>query len=115
MVSNARLDLPDPERPVTTIRRSRGISTEIFLRLCTRAPCTAIVVRGADFVRLRFPFLSVSEDIRGLRHGEECELLHLEIALLRELDGRRRLADDPPVRQVFASRDHAPHVEVSLE
>ena len=26
---------------------SRGISSEMFFRLCTRAPCTAIVVRGA--------------------------------------------------------------------
>jgi hypothetical protein len=33
MVSNARLDLPDPERPVTTMRLSRGISTEMFFRL----------------------------------------------------------------------------------
>src|SRR6476659_446928 len=48
MVSNARLDLPDPESPVTTISLSRGISRETFLRLCTRAPCTAMVVRGAD-------------------------------------------------------------------
>src|SRR3982750_2322331 len=47
MVSNARLDLPEPERPVTTTSLSRGISTEPFLRLCTRAPCPAIVVRGA--------------------------------------------------------------------
>src|SRR5687767_5134205 len=46
MVSKARLDLPDPERPVTTISRSRGISTEMFLRLCTRAPWTAMVVRA---------------------------------------------------------------------
>ena len=46
MVSKARLDLPDPESPVTTISRSRGISTEMFLRLCTRAPWTAIVVRA---------------------------------------------------------------------
>src|SRR3954454_22080922 len=47
MVSNARLDLPEPESPVTTISLSRGISSETFLRLCTRAPCTAMVVRGA--------------------------------------------------------------------
>src|SRR3954465_3250634 len=47
MVSNARLDLPEPDRPVTTISLSRGISTETFLRLWTRAPCPAMVVRGA--------------------------------------------------------------------
>src|SRR5262249_13924851 len=46
MVSNARLDLPEPESPVTTISLSRGISTEMFFRLCTRAPWTATVVRA---------------------------------------------------------------------
>src|SRR5579883_542649 len=49
MVSNARLDLPEPDRPVTTTRLSRGISSETFLRLWTRAPCTATVVRAAGF------------------------------------------------------------------
>src|SRR5687767_7454609 len=54
MVSNARLDLPEPESPVTTTRLSRGISSEMFFRLCTRAPWTAIVVRAAAFpFRLR--------------------------------------------------------------
>src|SRR4029453_176662 len=48
MVSNARLDLPEPESPVTTISLSRGISSETFFKLCTRAPCTAMVVRGAE-------------------------------------------------------------------
>src|SRR3569832_2241540 len=38
MVSNARLDLPDPDRPVSTVSVSRGISTSTFLRLCSRAP-----------------------------------------------------------------------------
>ena len=46
MVSNARLDLPEPDKPVTTIRLSRGISREMLRRLWTRAPCTAIVVRA---------------------------------------------------------------------
>src|SRR5258708_10894542 len=49
MVSKARLDLPEPERPVTTTRLSRGISSDTFFRLCTRAPCTAMVVRAAGF------------------------------------------------------------------
>src|SRR5262245_11245201 len=48
MVSNARLDLPEPERPVTTTSRSRGISSEMFFRLWTRAPWTAMVVRAAE-------------------------------------------------------------------
>src|SRR6056297_1597549 len=42
MVSNARLDLPDPESPVITTRASRGMSTSIDARLCSRAPRTSI-------------------------------------------------------------------------
>src|SRR6185437_9426256 len=38
MVSKARLDLPEPDRPVNTVSVSRGISTSTFLRLCSRAP-----------------------------------------------------------------------------
>src|SRR5205809_3015668 len=44
MVSKARLDLPDPDRPVITVRLSRGISTSIPLRLCSRAPRTEMWV-----------------------------------------------------------------------
>src|SRR5450631_2536212 len=40
MVSKARDDLPDPERPVKTISRSRGRSRETSRRLCSRAPRT---------------------------------------------------------------------------
>ena len=42
MVSKASEDLPEPLSPVMTTRRSRGISTEMFLRLCSRAPMTAM-------------------------------------------------------------------------
>src|SRR5271170_5488468 len=44
MVSNASEDLPDPLRPVITVRLLRGISTSMFLRLCWRAPRTEIFV-----------------------------------------------------------------------
>src|SRR6476659_9716410 len=40
MVSKAREDLPEPDRPVITVKRSRGMSTLMFLRLCWRAPRT---------------------------------------------------------------------------
>jgi hypothetical protein len=36
-VSNARDDLPDPERPVTTTNLFRGMATLRLLRLLTRA------------------------------------------------------------------------------
>src|SRR3972149_6085641 len=38
MVSKASEDLPDPDSPVITTSRSRGISRSMFLRLCSRAP-----------------------------------------------------------------------------
>src|SRR4051812_38313305 len=98
----------------------------MFLRLCTRAPCTAIVVRAdraggvtdSSPRRLDFdaspaafrgclsvgeaaffpvPFPTDSEAIGRLRRGEECQLLDLNVALLRELDGRRGSADQPLV------------------
>src|SRR5215217_6252547 len=40
MVSKAREDLPEPESPVITVKRSRGMSTLMFFRLCWRAPLT---------------------------------------------------------------------------
>src|SRR5262249_39837023 len=111
MVSKARLDLPEPERPVTTMSLSRGISTVMFFRLCTRAPCTAIVVRAAGLVAagavlvaiLRFP------------HVNECLLLHQDVAPLRELHGRRNLADEPLIGQVLTGRRDPLHVEIPLE
>src|SRR5215217_3129222 len=42
MVSKASDDFPEPETPVNTTRRSRGITRSTFLRLCSRAPRTAI-------------------------------------------------------------------------
>src|ERR687886_2668161 len=107
MVSNARLDLPEPESPVMTTRLSRGISSETFLRLCTRAPCTAIVVRGAALGAAPFPpglgparcrdagrtaFLpprlaAAREAIRGFSRVEEGEFLHRDVTLPREADG----------------------------
>src|SRR5271165_1446805 len=44
MVSNASEDLPEPLRPVITVRVLRGISTLMFLRLCWRAPRTVMLV-----------------------------------------------------------------------
>src|SRR5262245_42643413 len=38
MVSKARDDFPDPDRPVKTTSLSRGMDRVTFLRLCSRAP-----------------------------------------------------------------------------
>src|SRR5689334_15792235 len=95
MVSNARLDLPEPDSPVTTTMRSRGSSTETLRRLCTRAPCTEIVVRGppCDWTRLAgiaFPGV------------EEGQFLDGDVASLGQENRRRRLADEAEVCEVLA-------------
>jgi hypothetical protein len=40
MVSKASEDFPEPESPVMTVSSFRGMLTEMFLRLCSRAPRT---------------------------------------------------------------------------
>src|SRR5262245_14040385 len=51
MVSKASDDLPEPDSPVNTTSLSRGISTSMFLRLCSRAPRMAIT-RASGRLRL---------------------------------------------------------------
>src|SRR6185503_4378560 len=98
MVSKARLDLPEPERPVTTTRLSRGISTVMFLRLCTRAPCTATVSRGAAFFTVFFAVFL--EGIGRVQRIEECQLLHVYVAPFGEPHGHGGFDEDALVREV---------------
>src|SRR5262245_45774064 len=113
MVSKARLDLPEPESPVTTMSLSRGISTEMFLRLWTRAPCTAMVVRAEA---RRGPRLAVGlEAIRSFPEVEEGQLLHFDVAPPGELHRHGGLADGPLVGQLSAARGDAADVEISPE
>src|SRR6478609_5016789 len=44
MVSKASDDLPEPLSPVITVRVLRGISTEMFFKLCWRAPRTVMLL-----------------------------------------------------------------------
>src|SRR5262245_51621915 len=92
---------------------SRGISTEMFLRLCTRAPCTAMVVRaeGLDWFRLAVDL----EAIRSFPEVKEGQLLHFDVALLCELHRRGGLADEPQVGQILARRGDTADVQVPLE
>src|SRR5437763_16664810 len=88
MVSKARLDLPEPERPVTTMSLSRGISTVTFLRLWTRAPWTVTVERGA-FVGAGFGIVWIWLSLK----------YRLRVFLCRRFDGTLALN--------LSSTDHA--------
>src|SRR5215467_957816 len=88
MVSNARLDLPEPESPVTTISESRGSSIDTFFKLCTRAPCTPMVVRGAG---LAAGFgLELIGNLGAFVRVEERQLFHIDVALLGQPHRQRR-------------------------
>src|SRR5580698_3451637 len=113
MVSNARLDLPEPDRPVITVRLSRGSSTDTFFRLCTRAPCTATVVRGAGLAAGGAGFALPA--IGVLRGMEERQFLHLDIALPGQPGRQMRLADQPAVGQILARAGHAFNAVVPVE
>src|ERR1700722_4654439 len=60
MVSKASDDLPEPDRPVNTTSRSRGISTSMFLRLCSRAPRMVIARVPEPAVCWRFALITSS-------------------------------------------------------
>src|SRR5712692_7990372 len=90
MVSKASDDFPDPDRPVMTTRRFRGISTSMFLRLWTRAPRTAIQSCAMNSVSFLLGFSnlhhnrSASRDI--VRHSMRGQLFRTKSldAILRE-------------------------------
>src|ERR1700736_3713653 len=46
IVSKASEDLPEPDKPVTTISLLRGRVRSMFLRLCSRAPLMTIASRA---------------------------------------------------------------------
>src|SRR6266480_5536869 len=60
MVSKASEDLPEPERPVNTTSRSRGISRSTFLRLCSRAPRMVIARMAEPALFWRFALITSS-------------------------------------------------------
>src|SRR4051794_14464371 len=112
MVSKARLDLPEPESPVTTTSRSRGISRETFFRLCTRAPCTAMVVRAEGRALATTP---LARRGGGAGESEERQLPRLQFAPPGQLPRCARLADQPLVGEVLARPGHPLDAEVAPE
>src|ERR1700722_19040752 len=99
MVSKARLDFPEPERPVTTISRFLGSSIEMFFRLCTRAPCTAMVLRGVGLGFAGAVLPLIGRLLFGYRCAavEKSELIHIDVALLSEAHRKRSLSDQTSV------------------
>src|SRR5207237_862002 len=59
MVSKASDDLPEPDSPVNTTSLSRGISTSMFFRLCSRAP-RIVIARVAEPACWRFALITSS-------------------------------------------------------
>ena len=57
MVSKASDDFPEPDSPVITVRLSLGISTSIFLRLCTLAPHTLMLASSLVLLLLLHIFI----------------------------------------------------------
>src|SRR6185295_12373118 len=109
MVSNARLDFPEPDSPVITTRLSRGISTDTFFRLWTRAPWIATDVRTAG----RRGLVALPP-IGQIRRKEERELLDVDGAPPREPRGKRCLANQAAVGEILARRDRTVETGVLL-
>src|SRR5215210_5783737 len=97
MVSKARLDLPEPDRPVITISELRGSLRCRSLRLCSRAPDTTISPLGftritsvepkTDRTRVRFAQIAgfetrVTGDALRL-HDPLCLRCRIQPRLLR--------------------------------
>src|SRR5262245_28610584 len=98
-----------------TTRLSRGISTEMFFRLCTRAPCTAIVVRTPPLA-----FTACAGRMSALvaidpTWHEERELLQRRRAALGGANRRRGFGEEAAIRQVFAGRCHPLDAEIARE
>src|SRR5581483_4978174 len=109
MVSNARLDLPEPDSPVTTMSWSRGISIDTFLRLWTRAPCTAIVVRalvrGAGSLDLE-RCLIIRNSPCAVLGQERCNLLVTAPSRPCQWRGPRRIVGQVRLGAVFQKKFH---------
>src|SRR5919106_840413 len=88
MVSKARLDLPDPDRPVITISELRGSLRWRSLRLCSRAPETtispvpeaalrAVAPPFSSFSITRITSVELGQDRTRVRFAEVADLSRL--------------------------------------
>src|SRR5512144_1647416 len=100
MVSKASEDFPDPDRPVITTSWWRGISTVMFLRLCSRAPVTTIASAMSARLWERSP--AMSRSAVASRSGDDVQDA-IEVRQLQHLVYPRTDAGD---RQIAATADH---------
>src|SRR3990170_1671294 len=104
MVSKASDDLPEPESPVITTSRSRGMSRSTFFRLCSRAPRIEITRTSGSlaalfFLRSAMGFCRCRNCARLLHpelvHGDEgVGIFLLELVPVVEI-GSRRVVGEP--------------------
>src|ERR1043166_2019801 len=82
MVSKASDDLPEPLSPVITVKVLRGISTEMFFKLCWRAPRTVMLLIAICLINLvrktkRKPNKTSENLYWRLPEGERTALLRI--------------------------------------
>src|SRR5690349_2436879 len=75
MVSNARDDLPDPDKPVNTTSLSRGISRSTFLRLCSRAP-RIVIARKLDPAAVDLRLALITSSMRSFPVTRRAQTEH---------------------------------------
>src|SRR3954471_16021884 len=99
MVSNASEDFPEPDNPVNTTSRSRGISTSMFFKLCSRAPRIAITrASGRERFLSNRSFMGSAE--AATRHhgqagaGRDCERSKNDAGFPEDQPQQRRTAGD---------------------
>src|SRR5882672_9631633 len=98
MVSNAREDFPDPDKPVTTVSLSRGIVTSIFRKLCSLAPRTISESSAIARENCGSDRGETSRYIRSMPHTDAMVVLTTvasdeeAVKLVRELLDRRLIA-----------------------
>src|SRR5262249_62117556 len=94
-VPKASDDLPEPDRPVSTTSRSRGMSTSMLLRLCARAPRTVMIpARFTALPAQRRPHPGDDRLDRALILRERGRALRLEPHHEHRL--RARSTEQPP-------------------
>ena len=110
-MSNARLDFPEPESPVTTISRSRGSSIETFLQVVD----ARALHRDRRSRRLR---LTTHRDLLGFRAlgVKERQLLHIaHCCVLVSRTGIDALPRIPRSARYSQTPRDSLHSEIALE